>query len=531
MPSSPEQPAPDAAGGTPRAVLLVWLFLAALTGLPYLRAALEPPPGTAFVGFFYYVDDAYNYLSFTQQSEDGAFRFRNKLVARDHEPALVNLEWWLVGKMSLVLGRRPALAYRLFGAAATLALLAGLAVWLRGAGLPTTHLIPALLLVGTGGGLGGLLWRGAGWPLASCLDLSTGLFPFAEMLGNPHFVIGTALLLWALWLHARAHTAAGHLESVALASVLGLVRPYDLVLFAGIRTLSVLWSEPWRRWLPKLVPLAGLAPVALYNFWVFRRNPAFAFYFTAPYGFPSFEQFAWALGPAALLALTASLGAPPDPVARARRREFLVWAFCGALVIVIRPVHFSLQFLVGLGTAFLALAALGLARFRPAVTLIAVVLMSTTAFCAMRLVTSANPRWFAPAARIQAALALRESCRPGDLLLSPPDIGLYAGGLTACKAFVSHPIAPNFVAREAAMRRFYQHTSDPGARAAFLDRYCITHVVLPGSLGAVPAEALGKGTPFRVVAYVGSGPTAMALYAREGGLAVCREDDDPKAGS
>ncbi len=47
-----------------RPVLLAWVFLAALTGLPYLRASLAPPPGTTFVGFFYFVDDAYNYLSY-----------------------------------------------------------------------------------------------------------------------------------------------------------------------------------------------------------------------------------------------------------------------------------------------------------------------------------------------------------------------------------------------------------------------------------------------------------------------------------
>jgi hypothetical protein len=501
-------------------VVLVWLLVAAATGLPYLRAALRPPPGTAFVGFFYFVGDAYNYLSFTQQSEDGAFLFRNKLVERDHEPALVNLEWWLVGKVSLLLGRRPALAYRLFGAGASLALLAGVAAWLRAAGLPATHMAPALVLVGTGGGLGGVLWQALDAPIASCVDLSTGLFPFVEMLANSHFVIGTALLLWALLVHARARGTADRLRAVGLATIAGLVRPYDLVLFAAMGTLWVLSSAPRREWASRLFPLAALLPVVAYNFWVFRRSPAFAFYFTAPYGFPSLEQFAWALGPAVLLALTATVVAPPDAASRDARRMLLVWALCGALVIAIRPVHFSLQFLVGLGLPFLALAALGLSRRPPAVTLLAAAFMATTAGAALRLVLSPNPYWFVPAARMQAALALRDTCRPGDLLLAPTDVGLYAAGLTACKAYVSHPIAPDFGAREEALRTFYRK-SGPAERAGFLDRHCVTHVALSGEQPLVPDRELGEGTPFRRVAIAGSGPASIGLYARFGGRSAC----------
>src|SRR5436189_949290 len=101
-----------------RPVLLAWLFASTLTALPYVRAAARPPAGRVFVGFFYYVDDAYNYLSFVQQAEDGAFLLRNKNASPPSPARLVNLEWWVVGRASAVLGRRPALAYRLFGVVA-----------------------------------------------------------------------------------------------------------------------------------------------------------------------------------------------------------------------------------------------------------------------------------------------------------------------------------------------------------------------------------------------------------------------------
>src|SRR5262249_37860412 len=78
--SAEPPPAPEAPGAARRAVILASLLLATATTVPYLRASTAPPPGTAFVGFFYFVNDAYNYLSFTQQAEDGAFVFRNKLL-------------------------------------------------------------------------------------------------------------------------------------------------------------------------------------------------------------------------------------------------------------------------------------------------------------------------------------------------------------------------------------------------------------------------------------------------------------------
>ena len=98
MGDPPEPPAPPstrpAAGWKP--AILVGLLLAALSTAPYVRAFLSPPPGLAFVGFFWFDDDAYNYLSFVQQAEAGAALFQNKLVLEDHPAVLFNLEWWTV---------------------------------------------------------------------------------------------------------------------------------------------------------------------------------------------------------------------------------------------------------------------------------------------------------------------------------------------------------------------------------------------------------------------------------------------------
>jgi hypothetical protein len=452
-----------------RPVWLAWLFLAAVTRLPYLQAALDPPPGKAFTGFFYFADDHYNYLSFVQQAADGRFFLRNKLVLEPHAPALVNLEWWAVGRLSALLGGRPRIAYHLFGLAAAFALAAGVDLWLQRAGLPPTHRLPALLLVLAGGGLGGFAYLSGLLSPHDAIDVWTGLFPFAELLLNPHFVMGTALLIWTVAALVEGH----HLAAAALGTVLALVRPYDFVLATGIHALGVLATEPATSWMRRLLPLLSFAPAGAYLFWVFYRHPAFSFYAATPYDFPSRAQLACALGPALALA---AVGVRAHGERR-WTRPLMAWAAVAGVVVAVRPVHFSLQFLVGVGVPLLALGALGLSRRRPWVLALAAALMSGTAAASLRLVTPrTHPRWHVPAEHFAAVGRLAPHCREGDLAVLPRPLGIYAGGLTACHPYTSHPIEPNHARRVARTDWFYEKAS-PAERERLLDEVCARLVV------------------------------------------------------
>jgi hypothetical protein len=509
MPDPPDPPGPPAAraaaaGAKP--VLLVFLLLTALSTAPYVRATLSPPPGRAFVGFFWFVDDSYNYLSFVQQAEAGAVLFHNKLVLEDHPATLINLEWWTVGVLSRLLGGHPVVAYRLFGLAALAALVLGIDRWLAAAGVPASHRLPALLLVTTGAGLGGIrLLLGA--DVARCLDLTTGLFPVLEALSNPHFVAGTALLVWAL----RAHAGPSFWAAAALGTALGLTRPYDLIVLAVVRTVVVALTEPMREWRRHAAAMAALLPVAAYNYWAFYRQPAFAFYAEAAYVFPSRGDLAWALGPAAVLA-AATLGAPStfrEGPAGVARLHLAAWCAIALVVVVLRPVHFSLQFLVGVGLPLLALAAVGLGRFPVGYTVAAALALSSTAVAAVWLTLQPTLAAYVPAERLALAGALRRDCRPGDRLVAPADIGLWAGGLTACRAFTSHAIEPAHDERREAVRMFYAG-GDPAGRAAFLERVCATHVVLPAALPAT--QWIDGRIGLEPVAVAGDAARALAAY-------------------
>ena len=501
-------------------MILVCLLLATVSTAPYVRAFLAPPAGSAFVGFFWLKDDAYNYLSFVQQAEAGATLFQNKLVLEEHPAVLFNLEWWTVGGLSRLLGGHPLVAYRIFGLAALVALVLGIDRWLARAGLPASHRLPALLLVTTGAGLGGVRFL-LGVPVERCLDLVTGFFPILEALANPHFVAGTALLLWALLAHAGALGARSFLAAAALGTALGLTRPYDLVVLACVRTVAVLVADPARVWWRHATAMAALLPVVAYNYWVFYRQPAFAFYAEAAYVFPSRADLAWALGPAAVLA-GAALFIRPRPV-RASSAEG-AWrrsptaiarvhlaAWCGVAVgvFLLRPVQFSLQFLVGAGLPLLALAAVGLGSLPARWTLGAAAALSTTACAAAWLMMQPSLPSYVPEEQLAIAWALRADCRPGDRLVAPGTIGLWAGGFTACRAFTSHAIEPAHEERQAAVRAFYER-GDPVGRAAFLERVCATHVILPASRPA--ALWVDERVGLRPVAVAGRADRQLAAY-------------------
>ena len=499
------------AGGRARPVVLVFLLLAAVQTSLALRAHLGAPRGTVFVGTFFYVDDFYNYLSYVEQAQRGALVFRNKLAPPEAPPALVNLEWLGIGWLSALLGVAPLLAYRLAGLAALAALVALADRWLLRSGVAPSRRLAGLLLVFTGGGLGGILFALRLLPGERAMDVRTGAFPFVAALANPHFVIGTALLLGALSAYAAGRPWRGAL----LGTVLGLARPYDAALLAGIEALAVAAGGPPRTWPRRLLPVVALGPVLAYDAWVLLAGPGFRAFSSPRYAAlsPSPLDLAIALGPAALLALSAFRhGAGRDGKEPAHRLRLALWALLAVGVVAAHPLSFSLQFIVGAGLPLLLLGAVGLSRVRrPGALEAAVPLMATTAVVVAWLCAWPGPTRLVPAERWRVAEALRPLCRPGDVVLSPPDVGLYVSGLTPCWAFVSHSAAPEHEARAGAVRRFYGEAS-PEERRHLLDASRAALVVL--SLPRPPEGWLG-GAPFEPRAEVPGLAGGLVVLARD----------------
>jgi hypothetical protein len=495
-----------------RPVVLTWLLLGGLSVALLLRATFSSPPGTVFVGTFSYVDDFYNYLSYVQQAEDGALVFRNKLVSPDQPPALVNIEWLVVGWLSALLGGRPLVAYRVVGLLALGGLVFAVERWLVRGGLPPTRRLSGLLLVFSGGGLGWFLVAMGNPGGRQPWDLIAGLYPFIEALANPHFVVGTALVAASLAAFAGDRPRL----AVALGTLVALVRPYDAGLVLGVETLAVLLLRPRREWPRRLATAAALLPALAYDTWVFLWSPGFRVFSSSRYATsgPSATELALALGPGTALAL---LGLRPTAVgddgeARRYRIYLSLWAGLALAIVVVRPVSFSLQFGAGVGVPLLTLAAIGLGRMRRGVLEAAIPLLAGTAVTYAWLQVDPNTYRNVPAERWRVATALRTVCRRGELVVAPPDIGLYVGGLSSCWPWVSHSFSPAHNARDQTTRRLY--SASPRERGRLLEEICATHVVVPATWagGGLPA-----GAPYERRLEVEGMGGGLAVYSRVAG--------------
>jgi hypothetical protein len=193
-----------------------------------------------------------------------------------------------------------------------------------------------------------------------------------------------------------------------------------------------------------------------------------------------------------------------------------------ALVLVVtRPGGFMLQLLVGAGVPLLLLGAAALSELDARATLLAALCFSASAVVETRVLLADDPNWFVPEERLAAARALRGLCHSGDRLLAPPDISLFAIGLSSCDAFVAHSAARDYEARLARTRAFYGDMA-PAARQAFLDAERVTHLVLPGWLGPVPAAWLGPGTAFQAARVIGTRQSVLSIYMRPRDTASAR---------
>ena len=464
------------------------------------------------MGVFFSVPDVYNYFSYMEQAQSGAFFFENKLTLEPHRPAFVNLEWWAVGRLAALTGLDVPAAFQVLGLVAMLALVLGVDRWLGRAGLPATHRLGALLLVFFGAGFGGLLFLVFGAPAWRFLDLTTGLFPVISVMVNAHFVTGTALLVWATLLLNRG--GWGLPAGLLLGNVLGLSRPYDVVLLVGIRALTVLLTEPLPRVPRLLLPLAGLLPAALVNYWTLYASPAFRMLSAYQYSVPPYWTLALALAPAlALAALGLREARRGEGEERLYRTSLLAWAGVALVSMAVLSIPFSFLFqsCVNIGVPLFGLCALGLGR-RPARVLMVVALLScSTGLVGLKLLLEDNPSWFAPRVYLDTARALRPLCQRGDVAMATPEIGLYLNAWSSCRAFVTHVVAPDTDVRRAELEFFYLRARPP-ERRELLDRRCVTHVVLPARQRG-PAEQ-GLTPDFRKAGSVG-GIDALDIFVRE----------------
>jgi hypothetical protein len=308
------------------------------------------------------------------------------------------------------------------------------------------------------------------------------MFPASQILLSPHAIVGTALLLASLAFFLEWRQGGPRWPWLACASLLGLTRPYDLAVFAGVAAAvfaaDLLRGRDGRLRAP--LELLWLAPVVLYDLAVFGVHPSFSLFTDAQnqVPLPALSELLWAAGPAAALAF---LPRRQPAGAGVRNALGLGAAVVAALLVLVR-LPFALQLVNALGALLLLRAALCVpARYRaPAV----LALCPTSLYLLWRLFHPA-PAWFPPRDYTQAARELRPYCREEEVLLAPVDPGLIVAGQAACSLAIGHRVlTPDLARRVEETRRFYGAATPASWRADLLRRLGVTYVLLPPGRGA-----------------------------------------------
>ena len=500
-----------------RAVGLLCLLLTAWTGALYARAALSPPPGLR-VRRDLPLDRRLLQLRLLRAAVGGRgvpvpqqARARER-PARDPEPRVVAPRTGLPRPRATPVPRlSPAGRGRDPGPPG------GSGAMARSGGGPV--LAPpgrARCSSSSAGGSEASSSSSTDRPAARCPDLSMAWFPFLEVLANPHFVIGTALLVWALWCFEAVPAPRGPLPRLrASERCSACVRPYDAALLAGVEGLAVVLTSP-RAGVAATPPAAWrLSPRCSRTTPGSCTRPS-AVRLLEPYaavGLPP-ADLAIGLGPAVLLALTAlrrrdgegARGAPSaGPLGRARARGRAAAA----------GLRSRLQFGVGVGVPLLVLGAAGLAS-------LAAPLHRSRRAAACRRARSSR-RGSSSRTTRTGSFRGRGSRRgspcaggavAGDRVLAPPDIGLYVHGLTACDAFVSHPAAPGLRRSSRAGTRLLCRGLPCGSRRVARPAAGDARRAAGRRRSAPRRPGSGTDTTFRAVAQVGRGPGLITIYSR-----------------
>ena len=290
-------------------VNIVFVFSAMLfieSSIPFLYAQRKCKPDHVFLGQTISTFDQNMYFSFIRQAEIGHFLFWNNLTYKEHKPAFINLEFWLVGALQRMTGLDENGIYTLWRVLGIVFLVTGFVLLASLIFQSVWKICFAALLFLFSGGIGFIHatlnrlgfrtatgnWSVFGYSSTSslALDTSSCLMPINQAMTNPHFTMPTGLILIGFYffmLAEKTRQTKHNIYSGIVFFLIGLIRPYDLlpvlvaipiyILFTSSRTdffkKELLYVE-----MQRLLPVFIILPVLCYNLWLFRCHPIFRYW-------------------------------------------------------------------------------------------------------------------------------------------------------------------------------------------------------------------------------------------------------------
>jgi hypothetical protein len=498
------------AGGNLSALVLA-IVVFGITAIPYMIGFLHPLQGMVFGGLLPPIEDQDAYFSFIRQAADGHWLFVNRLTSMDHDPVFINPQWWLVGRIMAWLDDSDQLAYQIWRAAGALAVMFGFsalaAIVVRDHGQRRI----ALLMCAFGGGFwwlqGALRLLGRALPLQYDLprgmkmDLLAATHPFHQIMVNPHHAIPLGLFLFFCASYAKGELTGNsrwYLIAAAIAVIEGTIRPYELIamytaipLFLLIELVLTREFEP-RRLALRILPLVAIAPVFLYNVYIFRFHHVLKYW--GSQGKSSVFEVHWqllSLGLAGVLVAIRLGLAKTFPLKTSMERLLLAWIvtvlfFCHAHKFpMFHSVPYTFQLVTTIMPPVILLGVVVLdparwAGWSPPAALRPLIL---AAFVAINALSSAymvtwfsrdipkDPSYYVYKSELEAYKWMARQTGDRDVVLCTRDTGRKLARYTSVRVVTGHwSVTPNVWELEPRIDRFYKSEMNQRESEEFLEQ-------------------------------------------------------------
>jgi len=341
------------------------VILVMASTLPYLIAYLTTPADLFYTGFLSNPVDGNTYLAKMQQGLRGEWLCRLAYTAEPHQGEFLFTYYVLLGHVARWT-RLPLIVVfhlaRVINGFALLLVLYYVAAHFVDEVLERRF---AFVIASLGSGLGWLLALGEGMTVD--LWVPEG-YVFYSLYVNPHFPLAMAVmvltLLWSVTPWGKAGVDWQRLIALALcAAILGVVQPFCLLTVGAVLLVYAIvrWGRshrpPWREIASGAVIGAAGLPLAINDYLVSARNPAFASWSEQNQTLsPPPWDYAAGYGVVLLLALVGLWKA-----ARQRRDKdvlLTLWVVCTA-VLLYAPLRLQRRLAMGLIVPLGMLATMG----------------------------------------------------------------------------------------------------------------------------------------------------------------------------
>ncbi len=268
-------------------VLGLWVILITLTGIPYLKAYKQAPPGQVFTGNFNPFNDFNNHYMFIRQSAEGRWLFKNRNTPEPHNPDYFHLEFLLIGKIAAATGMSIEAAFHVGRILGSLALI--IAFFLLARLYFPDFKIQAWMLffycLGNGFGWLSLVinWLRGAKTFNLPLDITSEIHPFNQIFFTSHSTWANALNIMGMYWFLKglkSNKPGAFWLSGAIIFLTGLFRPYGLVFFCAfvglwclIRLSKKQLSKP--EFVNYCYCLCLPTIVLIYNVILFKFHPVF----------------------------------------------------------------------------------------------------------------------------------------------------------------------------------------------------------------------------------------------------------------